>query len=241
MKFPRNTKHHYPELDEATASQMLENIFEACSMEPNSIPMNVLASYSNYRKERYSFQRIILAFIMVLFCLLPLLFIPPNAQTVKLPVENIGHPVYEISVDTVFPAVDRISATIDGVNIPIYETGERIYSVQPTRNGDMTVTISLGNRQYETKVISVTDVDCDAPVLLGSELKDGELILHLNDDVSGIDYENITAADTLGNTYKPASYDEAEQCVVFAYPDSDLNIFIPDRAANELQLVLTVK
>lgn len=241
MKFLRSSKRNYPELDEATASQMLENIFEACAMEPNSISMNVLASYSNYRKERYSFQRITLAFIMVLFCLLPLLFIPPNAHTEQLPVDKIGHPVYEISVDTFFPAVDRISATIDGMNVPIYETGERIYSIQPTRNGDMTVTVVLDNRQYQTTVIPVTEVDCDAPVLLSSSLKDGELTLYLNDEVSGIDYESVTAVDTSGNVSTPVSYDEEAQCVVFTYSGSNMNIFIPDHADNELQLVLTVK
>ena len=31
-----------PELDESTASQMLENIFDACEVEPNTVPLSVL-------------------------------------------------------------------------------------------------------------------------------------------------------------------------------------------------------
>lgn len=241
MKFLHRSKQNYPQLDEVTASKMLENIFAACAMEPNAVPINVLASYSNYRKERYSFQRVTLAFIMLLFCLLPLLFIPPRIHVQELSSDQIGHPVYELSVDTFFPAVNKISATIDGVRVPIYETGERIYTIQPTRNGDMTITIVLGNRQYEKAVISVTGVDCDAPVLLNSSLKNGELALYLDDDISGIDYKNIIAADMSGNMYTPTSYDEDAQCVLFTDFNTNMNIFIPDHAGNELQLVLTIK
>ena len=64
------------QLDLEIASQILEQVFEANDMELNSISLEALASYSNYRKERFTLQRTILVIIMALFILLPLLFIP---------------------------------------------------------------------------------------------------------------------------------------------------------------------
>ena len=37
------------QLDPQIASQMLSNIFDACEIEQNSVPLEVLTSYSNYR------------------------------------------------------------------------------------------------------------------------------------------------------------------------------------------------
>ena len=69
-----------PELDESTASQMLENIFDACEVEPNTVPLSVLKSYSNYRRERFLLQKVLLVIILLFFCMVPLLFIAPNMQ-----------------------------------------------------------------------------------------------------------------------------------------------------------------
>ena len=66
------------QLDLEIASQILEQVFEANDMELNSISLEALASYSNYRKERFTLQRTILVIIMALFILLPRLFIPAS-------------------------------------------------------------------------------------------------------------------------------------------------------------------
>ena len=78
-------KTDIPALDDQIAKQMLENIFEACDMESNKIPLEVLTSYSNYRRERFALQRLVLVVIMVLFFLLPVLFIAPKISIRELP------------------------------------------------------------------------------------------------------------------------------------------------------------
>ena len=60
-------KSSMPQLDPETASRILEQTFEANEMEKNTIPLEVLASYSNYRRERFSLQRMLLIVIMLLF------------------------------------------------------------------------------------------------------------------------------------------------------------------------------
>ena len=70
-------KSSVPQLDIEAAGRILAQAFEANQMELNTIPLEVLASYSNYRRERFTLQRTILVIIMTLFLLLPFLFVPP--------------------------------------------------------------------------------------------------------------------------------------------------------------------
>lgn len=229
-----------PELDEKTASQMLENIFDACEVEPNSVPLSVLTSYSNYRRERFLLQRALLVIIMLFFCLVPLLFITPDIQ-LSLKEESTNHkPAYELVVDTFIP-VSRITATINGSNVPVYEVADKTYSIEPTLNGTMTVTVTLKNRQFSSVTSEVTGVDMDSPVVVSDQMKGDQIYLYLSDTASGIDYDNISAIDIEGKEVEIVSYDEENNYVVFDYPEKSLNIYIPDKAGNTLHLILTVK
>lgn len=53
IRFKKSTE---PQLDIDNANKILENIFAANQAEPNTIPLDVLAAYSHYRKKRFSFQ-----------------------------------------------------------------------------------------------------------------------------------------------------------------------------------------
>lgn len=77
-----------PALSEALADRMLENIFDACQAEPNTIPLKTLISYTRYRRERFSFQKILLVVILLLFCLLPLLFLYPGVSLQLQPTDT---------------------------------------------------------------------------------------------------------------------------------------------------------
>ena len=94
-------KTDIPALDDQIAKQMLENIFEACDMESNKIPLEVLTSYSNYRRERFALQRLVLVVIMVLFFLLPVLFIAPKISIREFPTTISADPVYELHVQQI--------------------------------------------------------------------------------------------------------------------------------------------
>lgn len=234
-------KSNTPVLDDKVAGQMLENILEACHMDSNTVPLKVLSSYSNYRKERYALQKTFLVAVMLLFCMLPLLFLAPDFTVTELSAPA-SEPVYELRVDGLFPPVSRVTASIDGTPVPVYETDARIYSLEPTRDGTMTITVEYPNRQYRTQTLEVTGIDRTAPVLLSSESRDGLLYLYPDDgDGSGVDYDQIFALTGDGTRILPTSRDEAAGCVVFSYSGEPLNIFLPDRAGNTLQLMLTLR
>ena len=229
-----------PELDESAASQMLENIFDACEVEPNTVPLSVLKSYSNYRRERFLLQKVLLVIILFFFCMVPLFFIAPNMQLILKDHGTNGKPAYELVVDTFIP-VSRITASIGGSNIPVYEVADKTYSIEPTLNGTMTVTVTLKNRQFASITCEVSGVDTTSPVVLSDKQVGDQIYLYLSDPGSGVDYDNISALDIDGNEVEPVSFDEGGNYIIFDYPEKSLNIYVPDKAGNTLHLILTIR
>lgn len=229
-----------PELNLEQAGKILENVFEANHVEPNTIPLEVLTSYSNYRKERFSLQRLIIVIIMVLFLMMPFLFIPAEFTVqVNADAKDVN-PTYTMKVTSPM-AVKRINASIDGRNVPVYETDSHVYSIEPTVNGRMILTLTLLNNQTTTRYIDVKNIDLNAPTVVSSNVDNEQVYLYVSDEGSGVDYEHIEAVQTDGTVIKPSSFDKKSGCIVFSYPEDSLNIYIPDFAKNKLQLVLTLK
>lgn len=240
MLIDKFKKDNIPVLDEKTAGQMLQNIFDACEVEPNSVPLSVLTSYSNYRRERFLLQRLLLGIIMLCFCLVPLLFITPDMQLNLQDSGVKGKPSYVLAVNSLIP-ISRITATVDGRYVPVYEIGNKTYSVEPVSNGTMIVTVTLKNHQFSSESFNVTGVDTSSPVVLSDRLAGGQVYLYMSDLDSGIDYEGISATDIDGKEVLPVFYDESQNYVVFDYPEKSLNIYIPDKVGNTLHLILTVR
>ena len=234
------SKKNQPSLDEETAAVMLGNIFDACEKEPNSVPLSVLASYSNYRKERFILQKILLVLVFLLFFLVPFLFIPPVFSVETVTTSGRYDPVYEVTVKTPLIPVDRVTATLGGHNVPVYETANHVYQVEPDANGELVISVVLANHQTNQQTIVISDVDTKAPVLLSNKQEDDTIVLVAEDADSGIDYSGIYALNTQGERIQPLSYDEGTGKIVFTYPEEALNIYIPDKADNVLHLILSL-
>lgn len=232
-----NTK--IPQLSEDAAEKLLENVFDACDTMPNTIPLKTLESYSEYRREKYLLQKIILIVILAIFLAIPFCFIYPKFTVTKISPDDARIPDYQIVVEKNFP-IKLITANVDGRNFTVYETGDRTFSVQPTVNGTMTIRVMLSNRQYDEKVIEVTGIDNDAPYLVSDAKDEDFLYLTVADDGLGIDYEAIYAETLSGHVLKPTSYNKKTGSVVFPIDQGSLNIYIPDVKDNILQLVVTI-
>jgi len=225
-------------LDRALAEQMLLNVFTACRREPNSVPLEVLTSYSNYRKERYSMQRAVIIVVLALFLLLPVLFVPPHLTVTQRTESPTGNPMYDVKVSTRLPILE-IHAGIGGVGQPISETASHEYCVTPGINGEMTVTVVLLNRQTDTYTVSVTDVDTERPQLVSVDYDGDTCILTVSDDGCGVDYDGITVTDESGAVTSPLSCDSDTGRVVIAYPKTVTTISIPDHNGNVLPVRIT--
>lgn len=229
-----------PELSREIAHKILQNVLEANNLEANKIPLEVLASYSNYRRERFTLQRVIVAIILVAFMLMPLLFIAPSCTVEQGEDVGRGRPAFNVRVDTSLP-IRRVTATIEGVNMPVYEMGENLYSVQPTLNGEMVIKVTLFNDQSCVMTQRVKTVDIAAPVLVSDGYADGKLNLYVEDEGLGIDYESIHALNANGELIRPVFISEEEGLVSFAYPDDTINIYIADKVGNTLQLAVMLQ
>ncbi|MCF0141361.1 MAG: hypothetical protein HUJ78_05010 [Mogibacterium sp.] len=235
MKINLNDKSHKisPEL----ADQMLQNIFEACEVQPNSVALEDIESYSNYRKDKFKLRKVLVTVILLLFLVLPVLFISP--QIVKITQAPTAKPTYNMTVSAILP-VSSVTATIDGTNVPVYQKEKGVYTLQPDREGTMLITVRLINKQYAQKKIKVTNVDTKAPYVVRNYKSGNKFFLYLKDDSSGVDYESIYCMDASENKTTPISYNEETGEVVFSFPANSVNIFISDKAGNQLHLLLTI-
>ena len=222
------------------ASQMLSNVFEACDYEANRVPLEVLQSYSNYRRERHLLQKGIIVVVALLFAMLPLLFVTPKVSANWVEGSQPGSPIYEVVADSFLP-VESVRARMGAQEMDVYQVSENTYRVRPIQNGTLVITVTLTNKQSTETRVEVDGVDVTPPQLLGSSLVGDELEIFLSDDSGELDFASIYAVDADGNTVYPLRYDEEQMSVTFAYPDAYLNMFISDKCKNTLQLVLTLQ
>lgn len=236
----KKNKHDEVTLDTETAGQMLSNVFEACDYEANRVSLEVLQSYSHYRRERHLLQKGIILIVVLLFLMLPVLFVTANVEVGWVQGTPPGSPVVQISAKSVVP-VESVTASMGQYTLEVYQVADGLYRIHPNRNGTLLVTVTLANMQFTEHVIEVTNVDVDPPQLVGSQLIDDELEIFFTDTVSDLDYNSIYAVDKSGHVVYPLRYDREAMSVTFAYPESYLNIYVSDTCKNTLQLVLTVQ
>lgn len=222
------------ELTTLETSEILDAVFSACGDEGNTVPMETISSYAVYRKERFTLQRVIAAMALLVFMMLPLLFILPSYRVSVEETGGRGLPVYTVEVDSLLP-VGRVLASIKNHALPVYEAGAREFTVEPTRNGSMDISVELVNRQRVATEHDVTAVDAESPELLGNDTSGDGLVLKVRDAGIGVDYREVYAVSASGKVHYPVSADD-EGGIVFEYPDEKWDVYIPDHIGNTLHL-----
>ena len=226
-----------PELTLGTAEQMLANVFSACDRPPNSVDLETLVSYSNYRKERYSIQRTVIVAVLTLFMLLPLLFIAAVVE-IHVPEAAPGvNPVYTVSVSTGIP-MRQIQARMDGRTVPVYETAPGEYELRPLSNGQMDISVTLLNRQETSISVAVESADTQSPELVSTGFQTDYIVFYVTDGESLVDFESVTITDPDGNSVECPGYDADSGAVYLPYPDRILHVCIPDIYGNVLSVDL---
>ena len=120
-------------IDAADATRILGSVFEEAGVEPNTVPMQALTAYSSYRRERFVLLKTALVIAMILFLLLPFMFIPPRYEVTKTDMGDRKLPVYSVDVKSLLP-VRSVVASMDGRPLPVYEEDRKHYTIEPTSN-----------------------------------------------------------------------------------------------------------
>ena len=227
-------------IDAADATRILGSVFEEAGVEPNTVPMQALTAYSSYRRERFVLLKTALVIAIILFLLLPFMFIPPRYEVTKTDMGDRKLPVYSVDVKSLLP-VRSVVASMDGRPLPVYEEDRKHYTIEPTRNGKLEVTVGLFNHQQKSHIVEVTTVDAEGPKLTGSSTDGKTVTLKVEDEGIGVDYEGVYAHDGSGTLIKPVSYDKDKGEVVFAYPKEKIDVYIPDNIGNTLHISMKIK
>lgn len=231
IKNPSLNQTEVPELDVQTANQLLNNVLAACDQKPNTIPVEVLESWGNYKRPRFHIGKTLSYITLVLLVLLPMLFFRPTIVAERTNVESSVNAIYDIKIQTMLP-LRAVSATLDGAPITVNKSNSKEYSVELTKNGTLEVKAVSFNGQISTKTYEVSHLDTDKPVFISSYNKGNSLYLVVQDTYTGIDYDAITGL-------KPLSYDEESGELEFEVPNTTVTLTIPDKAGNELVLLLS--
>ena len=224
-------------IDPQQAAAVLEQIFEQCGVEPNSVPMEALSAYTVYRSERFHLQKGILVAMLTLFFLLPFLFVRARF-TVDMQEDGVRKlPVYTVHVENVLP-VHSVKARQKNRMLPVYEADAKTFTIEPTRNGTLQISVALFNRQETTTILDVEGVDRKGPAFTGSDVIGDLVYLYVEDEGIGVDYDGVYAANAAGTRVLPIETNPDTGTIVFPYPDEGWDVYIPDHIGNTLHLAL---
>ena len=220
-----------PELDTQTASELLSNVFDACDMQPNSIPIDVLEKWGNYKKPPFEKLKKLAVLIILLLILMPFMFFKPSIIAERTNVDDTASAVYSINVKSLLP-LSSVSASIDGAPVPLKAEDSKNYTAKIETNGKLEIVAVSFNGQTAKRTYEVNHIDNEKPKFIDSYAKDGYVYLLVRDTYSGIDYDNITGIE-------PESYDEQTGLIKFKIPDKPTAVGIPDKAGNVSSLLLS--
>ena len=232
------TPESIPELDPKTANQLLDNVFAACEVTPNAIPLEILESWGNYKKTDFRIGRIVSYAILVLLILLPLVFIKPTIIAQRTNVDAADNAVFRIEIKNLLP-VEGTSATLDGRPVALEKVDSKTYMAEITQNGTLEVQTKSWNGQKTVKTYEVTHLDTEKPELVRSYSDQENIYLVVRDTYSGIDYNAIIGTDADKNQVRPVSFDKDEETVAFRLPSQPITVSIPDHSGNILQILIS--
>lgn len=227
-----------PQLDEDTAEQMLYNILDTLGMEQNTVPLQNLNIYMSYRRQRSRLMTLIVWIMAAMIFFLPLLLIRPNMTLEKTSnADEAGRPVYTVRVNSI-PEIYSVTATIGKDQMPVYQEGGAVYTIRPTQDGVMQVTVTADNRRSVRGSVLVDREDTEPPRLVKRSVDDNNSVTLTLTDESGVDFSGISGSNSKGKAVKPLSVNERTGEVTFAYPSEKIAVSVPDRTGNVLRLIL---
>ena len=230
-----------PKLDALTATRLLEDVFEEVGAVPNALPVEALAGYPEFERQRFVPQRVLLIVILVLWLLIPIFFITPKYDITQVSTNDQNLPVYTVEIQSLLP-IRNVEATLNGTDLPLYAKDSKTYAVEPNQNGTMEIRVTAVNNQTAVRSVDVVAVDDVGPKLISTEVTGQKVLLRMAENGTGVSYNNIYA---IGRTSKeiiqPTTYDRETGTIAFDLPKEKWDVYIPDERGNALHLSVEIK
>lgn len=229
-----------PKLSTTEAEAILQEVFLECYADTNSIPIEQMEQYSNYRTERLSLQRVLSIALFIAFILLPIFFIPPRFNVSESEAGDRGLPVYTVTVYSRLP-IKSVTAIMENYSLPVCQREKNVFTVEPTANGSITVTVTLFSGQWNSRTFNINVLDETAPKYIGSSLDGEVLYIYVKDDESKIDYDKAYLEDEKGQITKQLSFnEEVGYFEITSIPESGI-LHVFDKYENELTVSIAKK
>lgn len=158
-----------------------------------------------------------------------------NSISIMNPPEHFTNQDVKVSA-AIKPSSSLLSqiyaADAAGRRIPVtlFEGGNADFTVD--RNGNYTVHVVAKNEKEAEARIEVECIDKTSPVLIGYDYTDTAVVLKVQDDLSGIDYNKVYGETEDTGRIEPLSVDPSKGTVVFGFPKQPFRLFLSDQVGN---------
>lgn len=152
-----NNTNEIPEITMELAEKTLENVFNACNIEPNKTPISKLLDEHKYTMRFHQSIIYLSVFALVLLVLSPLAFIRPYLQISTSHIDQ-NKITMEIQTSNIIPA-SSVQATINGKPITVTKISDSLYRADITENGEFKVIVTGLNFQTSDKKAVISNLD----------------------------------------------------------------------------------
>lgn len=206
-----------PPLTSDIREHMITDILSSVGAPEMQKPIQDIIHYNNYRKLRARLIRAILIIVLSASAVSPLLFSKPHCSVKMATSGNTSSQIIQLSVKSMMP-ITSVTAMVNGELMPVSRKSRSRYTIQPTRNGKMTITVTTANGRTDTLTQNITDVDDEPPQVTASRYAYGILSLTLSDNSQTISKSAVSLSDDDGNIYNPTHYSAQTNCFDYKVP-----------------------
>lgn len=218
------------------AKLVLENVFSACSVPPNSVPMEILEEDIKHNRFFTRLTRFLALAAIVGILIIPVVFSKASIScSLGMPRENSVRVTVNAAA---FLPITGVRITLDGEPVEYVRDGGH-FTVDVTENGTLLAEITTLNNQTAQAQAEIQAFAAQNPSIVSHGLEDGTFRFHVEPGSYPVDYAGIYALDEGGGKLYPSSWDEASGEVVFEHVSGVTNFFVPDKKGNVLQAILT--
>lgn len=158
--------------------------------------------------------------------------IPPTIDGAFVSAQDWHAAIIEVDVSAVIQPDSVVVALDDGTAWLAERTGDGIYEATVPQNGSYQVVVTGQGGRQTTANVDVQGLDNSIPVMREYSFEEDLVRLCFQDDDSGVDWNSISAVDGAGNAVLPQHIDAQGGYVLFAVPDSQLDVLVQDIAGN---------
>lgn len=123
------------------------------------------------------------------------------------------------------------SITLEGCGSEIVKDEEQ-YSAAILENGSYLLTVTDAAGQSDREEIHITNIDSEAPHYTASREEESGIVISFADDLSGIDWKQLSFTDSEGQTYEPAAINPENGEVLIDKNDFPVYVQTEDMAGN---------